>query len=105
MVNPNDIFNDDAYPNSWAPSLNAPGVDKIYGSVSSRCYGVNIAGLLVLAHTPPYTRLVPQVSGAVDKWALSMHVTYSSGGLEQLKTRHSAFIVIAEIGGASSSTK
>lgn len=92
IVNPNDIFNNDAYHNSWAPSLNASGVNKSYGSVSSRCYGVNIGGLLVLAQTPSYTHLVPQVSGAVDEWALSTHMTYSGGGLEQLETHYSAFI-------------
>jgi len=35
--NPNDPFNNGAYPNSWTPPLNSSwtwGVDKIYGSVS-----------------------------------------------------------------------
>jgi hypothetical protein len=71
MVNPNDIFNNDTYPNTWAPSLKAPGVDQIYGSVSSRCYGVYIGGLLVLAQTTSCTRLVLQV----DEWVLSTHMT------------------------------
>lgn len=71
-ANPNDIFNNDAYPNTWAPSPKAPGVDEIYGLVSSRwAYGVNIGGLLVLAQTPSCTRLVLQV----DEWALSTHMT------------------------------
>ncbi|KAG1823532.1 uncharacterized protein BJ212DRAFT_1424451 [Suillus subaureus] len=55
VANSIDTFNNDAYPNSWTPSLYTTwtrGVDRTYGSVSSRCYGVNIGELLVLEHPP-----------------------------------------------------
>jgi hypothetical protein len=63
----------------------ARGVDKTYGSVSSRCYGVNTGGLCV-PEPPHYTFLLPEVSCAVDELILSTHMEYA-GGLEQLETQ------------------
>ncbi|KAG2036756.1 hypothetical protein BDR03DRAFT_982704 [Suillus americanus] len=54
-------------------------------------YSVNIGGLLVLEPLHYYTRILPEVSSAVDKWTLSTHIAYGCG-LEQLETRYSAFI-------------
>ncbi|KAG1804107.1 glycoside hydrolase family 5 protein [Suillus subaureus] len=99
MDNPNDPFNNDAYPNSWTPPLNSSwtwGVDKIYG--------VNIGGLFVLEPfiTPA---LYQQYPDAVDEWTLStlMAADTASGGLQQIETHYSTFITeqdIAEIAGA-----
>lgn len=97
--NPNDPFNNGAYPNSWTPPLNSSwtwGVNKIYG--------VNIGGLFVLEPfiTPALYQKYP---GAVDEWTLStlMAADTASGGLQQLETHYSTFITeqdIAEIAGA-----
>ncbi|KAJ8594245.1 glycoside hydrolase family 5 protein [Rhizopogon salebrosus TDB-379] len=97
--NPNDPFNNGAYPNSWTPPLNSSwtwGVDKVYG--------VNLGGLFVLEPfiTPA---LYQKYSGAVDEWTLStlMAADTASGGLGQLETHYSTFITeqdIAEIAGA-----
>ncbi|KAG1870210.1 glycoside hydrolase family 5 protein [Suillus subalutaceus] len=97
--NPNDPFNNDAYPNSWTPPLNSSwtwGVDKIYG--------VNLGGLFVLEPfiTPALWEKYP---GAIDEWTLStlMAADTASGGLRQIETHYSTFITeqdIAEIAGA-----
>ncbi|KAG1767470.1 glycoside hydrolase family 5 protein [Suillus placidus] len=99
VENPNDPFNNGAYPNSWTPPLNSSwtwGVNKIYG--------VNIGGLFVLEPfiTPALYQKYP---GAVDEWTLStlMAADTASGGLQQLETHYSTFITeqdIAEIAGA-----
>lgn len=97
--NPNDPFNNGAYPNSWTPPLNSSwtwGVDKIYG--------VNIGGLFVLE---PFIApaLYQKYPGAVDEWTLStlMAADTASGGLQQIETHYSTFVTeqdIAEIAGA-----
>lgn len=99
VANPNDPFNNGAYPNSWTPPLNATwtwGVDKING--------VNLGGLFVLEPfiTPA---LYQQYPGAVDEWTLStlMAADTANGGLQQLETHYNTFITeqdIAEIAGA-----
>lgn len=99
LENPNDPFNNGAYPNSWTPPLNSSwtwGVDKIYG--------VNLGGLFVLEPfiTPA---LYQKYAGAVDEWTLStlMAADTASGGLGQLETHYNTFITeqdIAEIAGA-----
>ncbi|KAG2050896.1 glycoside hydrolase family 5 protein [Suillus hirtellus] len=97
--NPNDPFNNGAYPNSWTPPLNSSwtwGVDKVYG--------VNLGGLFVLEPfiTPALYQKYP---GSVDEWTLStlMAADTASGGLQQLETHYNTFITeqdIAEIAGA-----
>lgn len=99
VANPNDPFNNGAFPNSWTPPLNSSwtwGVDKING--------VNLGGLFVLEPfiTPA---LYQQYPGAVDEWTLStlMAADTANGGLQQLETHYNTFITeqdIAEIAGA-----
>ncbi|KAF8911676.1 glycoside hydrolase superfamily [Gymnopilus junonius] len=96
---PNDPYNDNAYPNSWTPPLNQ---SWDYGK--DRIYGVNLGGWFVLEPfiTPALYQKYP---GAVDEWTLStlMAADTANGGIGQIETHYQTFITeqdIAQIAGA-----
>lgn len=100
VYDPDDPFNDDAYPNSWTPPLNtswAWGQDKLYG--------VNLGGWFVLEPFITPTLFQKYQPTAVDEWTIStaMAADTASGGLSQLENHYKTFITeqdFAEIAGA-----
>ncbi|EPQ55353.1 glycoside hydrolase [Gloeophyllum trabeum ATCC 11539] len=100
VYDPNDPFNDNAYPNSWTPPLNTSwtwGQDKLYG--------VNLGGWFVLEPfiTPALYQKYP---GAIDEWTLSEAMrndTSEGGGIGQIEEHYNTFITeedFAQIAGA-----
>ncbi|PPQ80107.1 hypothetical protein CVT25_001475 [Psilocybe cyanescens] len=96
---PNDPYNNNAYPNSWTPPLN-----QSWDFGNSRIHGVNLGGWFVLEPfiTPSLYQKYP---GAVDEWTLStlMAADTANGGLNQLEDHYKTFITeqdIAQIAGA-----
>ncbi|KAF8961880.1 glycoside hydrolase superfamily [Flammula alnicola] len=98
-ADPNDPYNNNAYPNSWTPPLN-----QSWNFGTNRIYGVNLGGWFVLEPfiTPVLYQKYP---GATDEWSLStlMAADTANGGLNQLEDHYKTFITeqdIAEIAGA-----
>ncbi|KAF9471389.1 glycoside hydrolase family 5 protein [Pholiota conissans] len=96
---PDDPYNNKAYPNSWTPPLSQKWD---YGK--DRINGVNLGGWFVLEPfiTPALFQKYP---GAIDEWSLSvlMAADTASGGLNQLEDHYKTFITeqdIAEIAAA-----
>ncbi|KAF9558121.1 glycoside hydrolase [Agrocybe pediades] len=95
---PNDPFNNNAYPNSWTPPLN-----QSWDFGKDRIYGVNLGGWFVLE---PFISpaLFQKYPGAVDEFTLStlMAADTANGGLSQLEDHYKTFITeqdIAQIAG------
>ncbi|KDR69908.1 hypothetical protein GALMADRAFT_255764 [Galerina marginata CBS 339.88] len=96
---PNDPYNNNAYPNSWTPPLNQ---SWDYGK--DRIWGVNLGGWFVLEPfiTPTLYQKYP---GATDEWSLStlMAQDTANGGLNQLEDHYKTFITeqdFAQMAGA-----
>jgi len=87
-ADPNDPYNNNAYPNSWTPPLN-----KSWDFNTDRIYGVNLGGWFVLE---PFISpaLFQKYPGATDEWSLStlMAADTASGGLNQLEEHYKTFI-------------
>ncbi|CAA7260371.1 unnamed protein product [Cyclocybe aegerita] len=96
---PDDPYNNNAYPNSWTPPLN-----QSWNYGTDRMFGVNLGGWFVLE---PFISPAPfqRYPGARDEWTLSqrMAADTANGGLNQLEEHYRTFITeqdIAEIAGA-----
>lgn len=100
VSDPDDPFNDGAYPNSWTPPLNTSwtwGKDKLYG--------VNLGGWFVLEPFITPSLFQQYQPAAVDEWTIStaMAADTANGGLSQLENHYKTFITekdFAEIAGA-----
>lgn len=110
VSDPNDPFNDGAFPNSWTPALNTSwtwGKDKLYGyspflfdrfstltTALNQSFSVNLGGWFVLEPfiTPTLFQKYPT---AVDEWTISvaMAADTANGGLSQLENHYKTFIV------------
>jgi len=109
VSDPDDPFNDNAYPNSWTPPLNTSwtwGKDKLYGYAtfcavdSPRLpivvgFSVNLGGWFVLEPFITPTLFQKYQPAAVDEWTISiaMAADTASGGLSQLEQHYKTFIV------------
>ncbi|KAF9525007.1 glycoside hydrolase superfamily [Crepidotus variabilis] len=92
-ADPNDPYNNNAYPNSWTPPLNTS-----WNFGTNRIYGVNLGGWFVLE---PFISpaLFQKYPGAVDEWTLStlMAADTANGGLNQLEDHYKTFITEDDI--------
>lgn len=110
VSDPDDPFNDNAYPNSWTPPLNTSwtwGKDKLYGYASSSVVdllrsptaveppSVNLGGWFVLEPFITPTLFQKYQPEAVDEWSISvaMAADTANGGLSQLEDHYKTFIV------------
>ncbi|PPQ73542.1 hypothetical protein CVT24_007452 [Panaeolus cyanescens] len=99
VADPDDPYNNNAYPNSWTPPLN-----QSWDYAKNRINGVNLGGWFVLE---PFIspELFQRYPGARDEWSLSLAMAAdpANGGLGQIEDHYKTFITeqdIANIAGA-----
>ncbi|TFK50792.1 glycoside hydrolase family 5 protein [Heliocybe sulcata] len=100
VADPNNPWNDNAYPNSWTPPINTT-----WDWSKDKVNGVNLGGWFVLEPfiTPA---LYQKYNGAIDEWTLSEAMrndTGEGGGIGQIEDHYNTFITeedFAQIAGA-----